>query len=87
MDEYPDIPVSLHGWELENVERIKALGRDYYEITYKRDKPLKHVSVEITITADILGWAAQAITDILHPVDLPPSENSEPELLTEGDDG
>ena len=88
MGYYPDIPVSLHGWELVNVEHVEKMAENYYEVTYKRERSMDHnVDAEITITAGLLGWVAEAIPSILRPVDPPPSETKEPELLTEDTNG
>lgn len=84
---YPDIPVSLHGWELVGVEHVEKMSGDYYEVTYKSERALDHnVDAEIIITAGLLGWAAEAIPRILRPVDPAPPETKEPELLTEAED-
>lgn len=84
MGYYPDIPVSLHGWELKGVEHVKNIGSDYYKVTYRReDRWRNNVDVEIKLEAGILGWIAESIPSVLRPVDDPSDAKKAPELLTE----
>lgn len=88
MGYYPDLPVSLHGWELVDVDHVRAMTGSFYRVTYRRESRWRNnVGVEIKLEAGILGWIAESVHDVLRPVNDPNEEKKAPELLTEDDGG
>jgi hypothetical protein len=85
---YPDIPVSLNGWELKDVQQVERMGSGHWTVTYGRENARQgHVGIEMTFRAGLLGWIAEALPSALQAVHDPEDTKAEPELLTEDDNG
>jgi hypothetical protein len=82
---YPDIPVSLNGWELKDVQHHVQMGENHYTVAYAREDG--HVGIEMTFQSGLLGWIAEALPGALRQVQDPEDTKTEPELLTEDDNG
>ena len=67
MGYYPDIPVDITGYSLREIQRGKEHGHLKYVAIYERQESISGVTVEVAISAHILGLIARAVPEVFYP--------------------